>query len=212
MDTRLSELTVRDLLERLATDDPVPGGGSASALAAALGAALVRMVVALTAGRPAAADDEPELTELGLRATTLTSELLRLSELDAAAYASVVAARRLPKETELERLARTRQIDAATREATSVPLEIARRAEEVLTLVERVAPIGNRNAISDVGVAALLSTAGMRGAEMNVRINLPSLPDGEPLRAEASGELDRMLAGLDERERAIRDAVAERLA
>lgn len=211
MDTRLSELTVRDLLERLATDDPVPGGGSASALAAALGAALVRMVVALTAGRPAVADHEPELAELGLRAATLTSELLRLSELDAAAYASVVAARRLPKETELERLARTRQIDAATREATSVPLEIARRAEEVLTLAERLAPIGNRNAISDVGVAALLSAAGLRGASMNVRINLPFLPDGEPLRAEASAELDRSLAGLDERERAIRDAVAERL-
>lgn len=211
MESRLSELTVRELLERLATDAPVPGGGSASALAGALGASLVQMVVALTSGRPAAADHEDELTEIGLRGATLTSELLRLSELDAAAYAAVVAARRLPRETEVEQLARTRQIDAATREATSVPLEIARRADEVLQLAERLAPIGNRNAVSDVGVASLLAAASLRGAALNVRINLPSLPEDERVRADAEGELERLLASLDDRERTVRDAVAERL-
>jgi methenyltetrahydrofolate cyclohydrolase len=211
MESRLSELTVRELLERLATDAPVPGGGSASALAGALGASLVKMVVALTSGRPAAVDHEDDLMEIGLRGATLTSELLRLSELDAAAYAAVVAARRLPRETEVEQLARARQIDAATREATSVPLEIARRADEVLQLAERLAPIGNRNAISDVGVASLLAAAGLRGAALNVRINLPSLPDAQPLRAEAEGELERLLASIDDRERTVRDAVGERL-
>jgi methenyltetrahydrofolate cyclohydrolase len=211
MESRLSELTVRELLERLATDAPVPGGGSASALAGALGASLVKMVVALTSGRPVAVDHEDDLMEIGLRGATLTSELLRLSELDAAAYAAVVAARRLPRETEVEQLARARQIDAATREATSVPLEIARRADEVLQLAERLAPIGNRNAISDVGVASLLAAAGLRGAALNVRINLPFLPEDEPLRAEAGEELERLLASIDDRERTVRDAVAERL-
>jgi methenyltetrahydrofolate cyclohydrolase len=211
MESRLSELTVRELLERLATDAPVPGGGSASALAGALGASLVNMVVALTSGRPVAADHEDDLMEIGLRGATLTSELLRLSELDAAAYAAVVAARRLPRDTEIEQLARARQIDAATREATSVPLEIARRADEVLQLAERLAPIGNRNAISDVGVASLLAAAGLRGAALNVRINLPLLPEDEQLRTDAEGELDRLLANIDARERTVRDAVGVRL-
>lgn len=211
MDDRLSELTVRELLERLATDDPVPGGGSASALAGAMGAALVQMVVALSSGRPAAADHEEELTEIRVGATTRQSELLRLAEVDAAAYAAVVAARRLPRETEIERLARTRQIEAATREATAVPLETARRSEAVLALAERLAPIGSRHAVSDVGVAAMLAAAGLRGAGLNVSINLPYLGESEPLRAEAAGELERLLDGLDARERAVREAVAVRI-
>ena len=211
MESRLSDMTVRELLERLATDDPIPGGGSASALAGAAGASLVQMVVALTTGRPTAAAHEDELKEIGLRGATLTSELLRLSELDAVAYAAVVVARRLPKNTEVERLSRTRQIEAATREATSVPLDIARRADEVLGLAERLALMGNRNAVSDVGVASLLGVAGLRGAALNVRINLPFLPENEPLRTEAGRELDRLLAGLEDRERRVRDAVAERL-
>lgn len=212
MESRLSELTVRELLERLGTDDPVPGGGSASALAGAIGAALIQMVVALTTGRPAAADHEDELTEIRLRSATLTSELLRLAELDAAAYAAVVAARRLPRTTEIEQLARRRQLDAATREATSVPVETTRRAEEVLGLAERLAPIGSRNAISDVGVAALLAVAALRGAAMNVSINLPFLPEDGPLRDEAAAEVDRLAMGLDEREQGVRNVVAERLA
>lgn len=211
METRLSELTVRDLLARLATDDPVPGGGSASALAGAMGAALVGMVVALTAGRPAAADHEDELTELGVRSATLTSELLRLAELDAAAYAAVVAARRLPRGTELERDARQTQVDAATREATLAPLEVARRADEVLGLAERLAPIGGRHAVSDVGVAGLLGAAALRGAAMNVRINLPFLRDDDALRADAAVEIDRLLDGLDARERDIRTSVEARI-
>jgi formiminotetrahydrofolate cyclodeaminase len=210
MDSRLSELTIQDLLERLATKDPVPGGGSAAALGGAMGAALVQMVVALTAGRPAAAASEDALREIQLRGATLTSELVRLAELDAAAYAAVVAARRLPRETDVEQLARTRQIEAATREATVVPLEVTRRADEVLALAERLAPIGNRNAVSDVGVAALLAAAAMRGAAMNVRTNLPYLPETEPLRDEAAREVDRLLADIDERERRIRDVVTER--
>lgn len=211
METRLSELTVRDLVAGLATDDPIPGGGSASALAAAMGASLVGMVVALTSGRPAAGEHEDALTELRTRSATLASELVRLAEIDAAAYGSVVDARRLPRGSEVERLARETQIGHAVREATSAPLETARRAEEVLELAERLAPIGSPNAVSDVGVAALLAVAGMRGAAMNVRINLPGLPKDDPLGPEASSELDRLFVGLDERERAVRDAVESRI-
>lgn len=211
MDTRLSELTVDAFIGKLASDAPAPGGGSASALAGAVGAALVQMVVALTSGRADAAGAEDELRELGLAAAGFQSELLQLVDVDAAAYGSVIAARRLPRESERERELRRVQIDAALREATRAPLTIAQRADAVLELAERLAPIGNRNAISDAGVAGLLAAAALRGAALNVRINLPSLAEDEPLRRDAGERVDALLTGLDEREAALRAAVAERL-
>ena len=211
MDERLTDLTVRRLVERLATSDPVPGGGSAAALAGAMGAALVRMVVELTVGRPAAEGHTEELTEIGVAASGWQSELLNLAEVDATAYDAVVRARRLPRDSERDRHARDTQVAAAVREATRAPLATARVANEVLALAERLAPIGNRNAISDVGVAALLAVAAIRGAAMNVEINLPSLPADEPLQRDAADEIGALLAGLEERERAVRTAVADRL-
>lgn len=210
-DSRLSELTLESFLERLASDAPVPGGGSAAALAAAMGASLVHMVVALSEGRPHAEGREDVLREMRLAAAGLQSELLELAQADAAAYASVIAARRLPRDTERERQARLVQIQVATREAIRAPLEVARRAADVLALSERLAPIGSRRAISDVGVAGLLAAAGLRGAIANVDINVPSLADDDPLREEARAARDELLAGLDERERALRRAVADRL-
>lgn len=212
MDTRLSELTVDAFIGKLASDAPAPGGGSASALAGALSAALVQMVVALTSGRAEARAAEDELRELGLAAAGFRSELLQLVEIDAAAYESVIVARRLPRGTDRERELRRVQIDAALREATRAPLTIAHRAEAVLKLAERLAPIGNRNAISDAGVAGLLAASALRGAALNVRINLPYLPEDEPLRRDAGARVDELLIGLDEREAALRAAVAERLA
>jgi glutamate formiminotransferase/formiminotetrahydrofolate cyclodeaminase len=208
---RLADLPARDLIERMASADPVPGGGSAAALAGAMGAGMVRMVVALTSGRPSAAEHERELTEIAVAAAACQTELLNLVELDAVAYDSVIRARRLPKETELERVARALQVMEATREATRAPLQTARVAERVLGLAERLAPIGNRNAISDVGVGALLAAAGLRGAALNVRINLPFLDEEDALRAEAGGEVDGLLRDLDARERAIRTHVEARL-
>ena len=204
---RLNDLPARELIERMATGDPVPGGGSAAALAGAMGAGLMRMVVALTSGRPAAAEHETELTEIAVAAATCQSELLNLVELDSSAYDGVIRARRLSRETDLQREARAVQIAAATREATRAPLQTARIAEQVLLLGERLAPIGSRNAISDVGVGALLASAALRGAVLNVQINLPSLDTDDPLRAEAEAEVARLLDGLDARERSIREQV-----
>ncbi len=204
---RLNDLPARQLIERMATGDPIPGGGSAAALAGAMAAALMRMVVALTAGRPPAAEYETELTEIAVAAANLQSELLNLVELDAAAYDGVIRARRLPRESDLERQARAVQIAAATREATRAPLQTARLAEQVLSLGERLAPIGSRNAISDVGVGALLATAALRGAVLNVQINLPALDADDALRTEATADVDELLERLDERERTVRDKV-----
>lgn len=209
MDERLVDLSTRDLVARLATSDPVPGGGSAAALAGAMGAALVRMVVELTTGRPAAEAHESELTEVAIAAAQFQSELLSLADADAAAYAAVVAARRLPKDGEREREARRVQLDAALREAIRIPLATARAAAEVLALAERLVPIGNRNAISDVGVAALMAVTALRGAALNVEINLPYLDDR--LGSEAASELGALMANVDARAEAVRTGVAERL-
>ena len=211
MEERLNELTVRSLVERLATSDPVPGGGSASALAGAMGAALAHMVVELTDGRPAASAHQETLTEIRTAAVAWQAELLNLAELDANAYDAVVRARRLPRESEVERDARDVQVGAAISEATRVPLATALAASEVLDLARRLAPIGNRNAVSDVGVAGLLAAAALRGAALNVQINLPYVTADDKLREEAAGEIERLLSTLDERDRAVRDAVAERL-
>ena len=211
MEARLTNLPARELIERLATSDPIPGGGSASALAGAMAAALVHMVVALTIGRPAGAGHEDALDEIGTEAVAAQSDLLRLAELDAVAYDAVIRARRLPKGTDLERQSREAQVHQATREATIVPLETVRRAADVLALAERLAPIGNRNAVSDVGVGALLAVTAMRGASLNVRINLPYLAEGDPLRDDADAQLHSLLDQLDQRERDVRAAVEGRL-
>ena len=211
MEDRLTELTVRDLVERLASRDPAPGGGSAAALAGAMGAALVRMVVELTTAPADPASAGNELTEIGAAAATWQSELLNLAELDANAYHAVVRARRLPRGTERESHARDLQVAAAVREATRTPLATIRAARAVLELAERLAPIGSRHAISDVGVGGMLATTSARGAALNVRINLPYLEDPE-LHAEATAILDSLPPELDLRAAALDSLVAERMA
>jgi len=211
MDERLTELSVRSFVEHLATGDPVPGGGSASALAGAMGAALVHMVVELSVGRPAAEGHATTLIEIQTAAIAWQSELLNLAQLDANAYDAVIRARRLPRESERDRGLRAVQVDAAVREATRVPLATARAASEVLDLAARLAPIGNRNAISDAGVASLLAVAALRGAALNVEINLPFIAADEALREEAAEGIKALLASVDARDAAVRDAVAERL-
>lgn len=211
MDERLVDKPMRDLVQRMATSDPVPGGGSAAALAGAMGAALIHMVVELTIGRPGTESDAGQLTEIGVATAQFQSELMGLVDADAVAYGAVVQSRRLPNSTERERETRRVQFDAAIREAVRAPLAVARAASEVLELATRLAPIGNRNAISDVGVGAMLASTGLRGAALNVEINLPMVKGDEALRNNAAAEIRALLDNVDEREAAVRAAVADRI-
>ena len=210
--TQLSDLPVHAFLERLGSSDPVPGGGSAAALAAAMGAALVAMVAELTIGRPAYAEHEETLRHLRFDALDRRTELMNLAQEDASAYDVVVHARRMPKDTEAERESRTGALHEAMKEAARIPLRAAVVAAEVLDLAERIAPIGNRNAASDAGVAAQLAAAGLRGALLNVRINLPYLADDEPLRQSAPSEIARLEALARSGEQAASAAVDQQLA
>jgi formiminotetrahydrofolate cyclodeaminase len=188
----LASLNVRDLLERLSSSAPVPGGGSAAALAGAMGASLVSMVAALTVGRAEYAEVEASAHEIGEAAAALRDELGELAEQDSLAYQAFVSARRLPRETDEQLAARTHAMGSAIAEAADVPLRTARVARRALELARRIAPIGNRNAVSDAGVAAQLTAAAVRGAILNVRINLPLLPEGATIRQQAPAELARL--------------------
>jgi len=210
--TQLTDLPVHEFLERLGSSDPVPGGGSAAALVAAMGAALVAMVAELTIGRPAYAEHEATMRHLRFDALDRRTELLALAQEDATAYDAVVLARHMPKDSEAERVARTTALQQAMQEAARIPLRAAVVASEVLDLAARIAPIGNRNAVSDAGVAVQLAAAGLRGALLNVRINLPYLANDDPLLQSAPAEITRLEELATTGEQAALAAVDERLA
>lgn len=173
----LAELTIAELLEQTAAGTPVPGGGSLSAMAAAAGAALAQMVAGLTAGRPRYADADSAMKKLIASAERLRTDLLAAMDRDAAAYARVMAALKLPMTNDREKALRAEAVQEATREAARVPLSVAEMALEVMALAQTAVRLGNPNALSDGAVGAFLARAGLRGALCNVRINLQNIRD-----------------------------------
>lgn len=205
---RLAELPARELIGRLASAAPAPGGGSAAALAGAMAAALVEMVGELTVGKDGAGADDATLRGIRSSASARRHELIELAELDAQAYDAVIAARRLSRQTDAERAARSLRVADATREATEIPLRVAEAAADVLRLAGRIAPLGNPHAVSDAGVAARLAAASIHGALLNVRINLPSLAADDPLRAAAGSRAEELGAEASQSEEQVLAAVA----
>jgi formiminotetrahydrofolate cyclodeaminase len=193
----LLALTVTELLDRLASPDPTPGGGSAAALAGATAAALVTMVCRMGKTRTGAAHERVRLDEACVRAREAGDRLRKLVDEDSAAYDAVVAAYRQPKATEGEKAARQRAIDAAVAEATQVPLRTAEECLAVLATAAEAEENGNPNAASDARTAAALAWAGLRGAAENVRINLGSgapSPAGERIEGLEREAGDRLAA------------------
>ena len=195
-DARFRDLTLEAFVERLASDDPVPGGGSASAVAAALGAGLVSMVASLSVGRPRYADHADLLGAWTERGRALASRLLDLADEDAVAYAGFASALKLPKETEEDRAARTDALHAAARAAAEAPLRCVEACREVVEGAEALAGRSNVNAASDLAVAALLTEAAARGAAANVLVNLPATGD-EALAADLSVRVDDLLRDIE---------------
>lgn len=154
-----------------------PGGGSVAASAGALAAALTQMVAGLTAGRPRYAHVAGEMQRAAQRASALAAELTDLVRRDAAAFHAVSAAYRLPKGTGEAAATRAAAIESAMLPATQSPLEIARAGADVAELAADVAEQGNRNAVADAAVAAVLAEAACRAAALTVRVNAPALRD-----------------------------------
>lgn len=170
----LADKTVRDLLAAFSSTDPTPGGGSASALASAVGASLLMMVAGLPKTRDNSPDDRAALDGAATALTSLRSQLTDAIDADSAAYDGVVAAYKLPKDDQASRKA---AIQAALRAATEVPLGVMRLSAKALEQAAIVGERGHRAAASDVGVAVALLRAGMAGAKLNVEINLGGLTD-----------------------------------
>jgi len=165
--------TLDGWIDELASGEPTPGGGSAAALAGTLAAALVAMVARLTIGRKAYAAVDRRAREILVEAEALRGELRRLVDEDAAVYAAVSRAYKIPKDNPQ----RTRAIDDALLAAARVPAEVAKRASRVLEVAEELQKIGNKNARSDAEVADGLAVAAIAGAEENVRVNLAAMSD-----------------------------------
>ncbi|RJP82178.1 MAG: methenyltetrahydrofolate cyclohydrolase [Candidatus Zixiibacteriota bacterium] len=207
----LIEMTAKDFLAQTASSSPAPGGGSASALAGALGVALAEMVINLTVGKKKYADVSEELSTLLPRLNQARRDLETAVDRDTEAFNGVMAAYGMPKDTEEQKQARTAAIQAATRQATEVPLGVMGTCLHALELTQTVAAKGNRNSISDAGVAGLLLAAALEGAALNVKINLPSLPEDDPFRKETQSAMERMLGEKVRLEQIIQDTVAKNL-
>ena len=192
----VGEQTIEELLEAIAAPSPTPGGGSVSAICAALSVALSRMVANLAVGKEGYEAVQGELSSLEHRGRQLQARLRQLAAEDAASYAAVVDAMRMPRGTDEERKRRVEAMQAAYRRASETPLETMERSLEALEIAELAARSGNRSATSDAGVAALLAEAALRGAALNVRVNLAALRD-VPFRDEAERKLKDILERAD---------------
>jgi glutamate formiminotransferase / formiminotetrahydrofolate cyclodeaminase len=166
---------VEPFVEQLAAPTATPGGGSAAAASAAMAAGLAAMVASMSRGKKAYVQYERELSEAISRLSLLREELKSAIDADAESYNAVMAAYKKAKES----AAADGIVDSALKQATSVPLSVAERAREVLTLAQRLGPITNPNMKSDLTTAAALARAAIEGALANVEINLESLKDSE---------------------------------
>ncbi len=189
----VKDQTVESFLASVAAATPTPGGGTVSALAAALSVALSRMVAGLALGKKGYESSQNGLRELEARAVALERRLLALADEDSAAYERVVETMHLPKATDAERATRVTALQSAYRTATEVPLATVQGCVEALKLARQAAREGNRGASTDCGVAVLLAEAAIRGAALNVRVNLASLRD-EAFRSHAEAKLASALA------------------
>jgi formiminotetrahydrofolate cyclodeaminase len=173
----LVEKSLRDLLAAFASSDPTPGGGSAAAVASAMGASLLLMVAGLPKTRSGSEDDRSALAEAAAALAAVQRQLTEAIDEDTSAYDAVVAAYKLPKATDADQAARKAAIQRALRGATDVPLGVMRLSAKGLVHAESVAAHGHTAAASDVGVAVALLKAGLLGARLNVEINLGGLSD-----------------------------------
>ncbi len=210
----LMEMTLQEFADLLASKEPAPGGGSTAALAGVLAASLIMMISNLSFGKKAfeelAPQEQDRFQADFARVQELKGELEALVEEDTKAFQQFMLALKLPKETESDKEIRSKALAAASRGALDVPLATARLCAELLRHLPLIAQLGNKNAVSDAGVGALLAMAGLKGAILNVKTNLPGIDDPQ-LQADTMAAVKELSqeAGLLKKE--IMQLVEERL-
>jgi formiminotetrahydrofolate cyclodeaminase len=195
----LVDLTVKEFLAKTAGSDPVPGGGSISALNAALAAALSEMVANLTIGKKKYFEVAEQMKEIATASAGFRTSFIEDIDADSDAYNQVFEAFKLPKETEEEKAFRSEKIQEATKTAADIPMQVARNACALMDQIEKAAENGNQNAVTDACVAMMAARTAVLGALLNVRINLGSIKD------EAYVEKMTTEAALLEKEAVIRE-------
>ncbi len=177
----LTHKSVSDFLAATASNEPVPGGGSVAAMCGALAASLGAMVANLTIGRKKYADVEETMRRLAGEFDKARAKFEEYIDIDAQAYARVMEAYRLPKDTPEEQQERNSAIASATFHAAQVPMAVALEASRIMSLIERVAVEGNRNAVTDACVAMMNARSAVLAAVLNARINLVNLPETDEI-------------------------------
>jgi len=191
-DDELMSMSAQGFVNELSTNSPAPGGGSVSALAGSLGAALSSMVAALTHEKKGFIVLKPEMDKIGVEAQTIKDRLSFLVDEDTNAFNNVMEANRMPASNDDEAKVKDRAIRKANEYAIDVPYEVANLCKRVIELADILVEKGNPNSVSDAGVAGEVALAGLRGASMNVLINLPSIDD-EEYRSEKRKEVDGLI-------------------
>ena len=200
----------REFVTVLASNEPAPGGGGASALVAALGTAFGNMVGALTVGKKKYADVEADIIALKEKATALQADFLRLVEADAEAFEPLAKAYGMPRETEEEKAEKARVMAIVLKDACAVPMEIMEKCCEAIDVIEEFAAKGSALAISDAGVGVTFCKAALLGASLNVFINTKSMADKE-YAASLNEKADKMIADYSKKADEIFAAVNARL-
>jgi len=190
---KLAELTATQFVKELASASPAPGGGSVAAYAGALSAALCAMVARLTMGKPKYRAVWEEMAHMAEKADAEAGRLLELMDDDTDAYNTVLAAFRLPRETDDEKTRRRAAIEAATRQAAQVPLTILHSVAELMDITRAVVARGNANCITDAGTAVQLMQTAALSAAYNVRINIADLKD-KAFADDCSEQVSRLVA------------------
>lgn len=191
------QMTIADFLAQASSNSPTPGGGNVSAVVAALGASMCAMVASLTAGKKGYEAYQEQNRRILDEVMAGIEALKRLTQDDMDFFAAYMATFKLPKDTAEQKAARTKAIQEAAQKATLAPLAVCRKSLEIMRLAGELAPFGNKGAISDCGVAAIVLEGALKAAMLSVDINLPSIED-QVFVGRVMDERGRMIAEAEE--------------
>ncbi len=208
--SEIKNLSVNEFLDKLASHDATPGGGSAAAVMGAQSAALTSMVCQLTIGKAQYAGVEQDMQDLLSQSEALRHRLTAMIQEDVEVFDQLMACYRLPKNSDEEKTARSAKIQAVLKQATQVPLDCAKACAEAIRLSQIAAEKGSLGVISDAGVAVMAAYAGLKSAALNVYINIGSLKD-QAFAQQKQQELEAILSSADVKTEEIYQLVKDKL-